>query len=111
MHLAKGHREMGRRAEDRQAVMTVHGTLPQYSNSVCIMYIIQYVCKVIVLEGENLTDKHYTTNKMVITFSCTVPYLCVRTYVHTHVSMSLSYRRNSRSGLGVAGAPKLDHVR
>lgn len=111
VHLAKGHREMGRRAENRQAVMTVHGTLPQYSNSVCIMYIIQYVCKVIVLEGENLTDKHYTTNKMVITFSCTVPYLCVRTYVHTHVSMSLSYRRNSRSGLGVAGAPKLDHVR
>ena len=73
-------------AEGRQAVLTVHGTLPQYSNSVQCS-IIQYVCIVIVVEGENLTDKHYTTNKMVITFSRTVPYLRVRVYARTYIRM------------------------
>lgn len=34
VHLAKGHRETGRRAEDRQAVLTVRGASLQYSNSV-----------------------------------------------------------------------------
>ena len=44
VHLAKGHREMDRRAEDRQAAMTVHETLPQYSNSVHTYNVYNTVC-------------------------------------------------------------------
>jgi len=97
VHLAKGHNtERGAEdAEDRQAVLIVHGTLPQYSNSVQCTYIIQYVCIVIVLEGENLTDKHYTANKMVIAYhvlyhTCVYVYTHVRTYACTYACFCLT---------------------